>query len=221
MKRRSLLPAFLSLLFAASLHAQERPALCDTDSLIVSTGWDRLKDTLEIFREHDPYWEVVKIVANPTPTSLGEWEATIGIPAPISSGLCRWLYPFDTRFWPEGTVTFGTEICLTKIAAKGRLVCEVLAHAHARVLLNDIPIGETALSGSGRYDPLQIDADVTPYLKPGMNRLQVEITTPEADSGREERRRGFALAGYITAESEETATPFSCDACGQVLPAKE
>lgn len=214
------LPALLLLgtTIAPSLHAQERPKLCDTDSLIVSTGWDRLKDTLEIFKDQDPYWEVVKIVANPMPTSLGEWQATISIPAPISSSECQWIHPFDTKSWPSGTCTFQTEICLTEIAANGRLVCEVLAHAHARVLLNETVIGETALSGSGRYDPLQIDADVTPYLKLGLNRLQVEITTPEGESERERLRRGFALAGYITAQSEATTTPFSCDACGQVLP---
>lgn len=209
-----LFAAFLFAFSAPVIHAQNGPTLCETDSLIVSTGWDRLKDTLEIFEDEDPYWEVVKIIANPMPTSLGAWKATIDRPAPISSGECQWIHPFDTKIWPEGTCTFETEICLTEIAGSARLVCEVLAHSQTRVLLNGTVLGETPLNGTGRYDPLEIDADVTPYLKLGLNQLQVEVTTPEGLRG----HRGLALAGYITAHSEATETPFSCDACGQVLP---
>lgn len=211
----TIVPMLLLICVTSDLFGQRRADLCETDSLIFSTGWDRVDDTLEVFDDRDSYWRITRVVANPLPPRIPPWDAAIVQHARMSDGLCMWIAAYDRVDKPDtvnGTYTFETEFCVTEIVSEARLVCRYLVGSTSRVYLNGVPLGETPPNGVGVYDPAYIEEDVTPFLKPGINTMQVELDVPLRGTP------ALALTGYITAKSEETATPFSCDDCGQVVP---
>ena len=86
---------FLSIsLLTEPLLAQDADSTsnCTTDSLVISTGWNRISDTSETWHNTDPHWRIIHIDVNPKPTSLETEQATI-IPfqRKIPLGESRWI----------------------------------------------------------------------------------------------------------------------------------
>ena len=206
--------ALLLVISGPSLLSQTRSEVCNTDSLVISTGWDRLDDTVEVFDKKDSWWRVERIAAGSThQLFLPEHAPIIPFAHLIPIDGCRWIG--DVRSYSDSVSVnyrFTTEFCLTNIVEIARLECKLLSSGRIRMLLNNVELHDASLEElADRYDPLYINQDITTYVRPGKNILHVEIS--EATG-----RNAIALSGSITARSTEDPTPFSCDECGQILP---
>ncbi|MGE3799843.1 MAG: hypothetical protein AB7H80_02370 [Candidatus Kapaibacterium sp.] len=214
MKRTIHSTAILLLLTLSSLLAQERESNCTTDSLIISTGWDRATDTSEVWRDADAYWRVIRIDVNPKPTSIETGQAAI-VPyqCMIPLGESRWINGSSELLeTADGTWTYQTIVCADEIPVKASLRCDLLASTETAIFFNGIELARTGQNGADHRLPFHVEADLTPYIKAGENLLTVEVT------GFDQSFVGFDLLGSITARSQGEKKTFSCDRCGQVIP---
>ncbi len=193
------------------------PEHCLTDSLVVSTGWDREADTSEIWRDADPYWRVVEIDVNPMPTSIRTAQARIvPLQCMIPLGESRWINGSSLLAeTADGTWTYETVVCLDALPSAIHLVCDLLAKTETTVFFNDVELARTGPNGAGHEQPFHIEADLIPYARAGRNVLTVQVT------GFDQSFVGFDLSGYITARNETEEKLFRCDGCGQTPPIEE
>ena len=197
-----------------SLWSQTHSEHCETDSLVISTGWDRLDDTVEVFDKTDSWWKVEHIATGSSHQRFLPIFAPI-IPyvqaIPIDDS--RWigdLRPFSDSFSVE--YRFSTEFCLTSIVEVAQIDCKLLSSGRIRMILNGIELQDAGREElSDRYEPLHVKQEITTYVRPGKNVLQIEISEAAG-------RNSIALSGFILAKSADDSTPFSCDECGQIVP---
>lgn len=213
-----LLSALLFLPSCTSAQEVDSTDNCLTDSLVISTGWNRAENRLERYSTEDYYWKVVRVNANPLPPKIAPWPAVFsrGGDRDASNQWIRAFSPAETPDTLNGTYTFETSFCLTDIADHAFLSCRLglVSGVYTRLSLNGVWIYESPLNGIDPRERNRIEIDITPYIRPGLNSIQVETEVSE------ERVLGFALTGYVTARNEENEKLFSCDGCGQLPPRK-
>lgn len=202
------------IIWTNPVWSQARSEHCDTDSLTISTGWDRLEDTVEVFDKTDSWWKVERVASGSThQLFLPVYAPIIPYAQAIPVDDSRWIGdvgPYSDSISVD--YRFTTEFCLTSLVEFAQLDCKLLSNGRVRVILNSIELQDAALEElSDRYDPLHIKQEITAYLRPGKNVLQIEVS--EAIG-----RNAIALSGSILATSTEDSTPFSCDECGQIVP---
>ena len=215
----SFLVLFFILLSTLSIHGEEVPKenICRTDSLVITTGWDRTVDTSEIWNHADPHWRVVDIEVDPMPTSLETGQAEI-VPYArmVPIGGSRWINgSSEINYTAKGVWAYETIVCTERLAKEVVFVCDLLAATETTILFNGVELGRTGPNGADHRIPYHLEADLTPYITTGHNKLRVEV------NGLEESFMGFDLVGYVRAASEGEGKVFSCDGCGQIVPATE
>lgn len=178
---------------------------CETDSLLIRTGWDFENDRLEDYGAATSYWT---IVSDPNQQTI---EPRPAITTYTYSG---WREPLPSSRWisaagPTATVRdhgkyhFEMQFCLGKVPNELRLILDYLVDDRGTVLVNDVVVG-TSRNGYAFRDPtLYIDTNIAPFVHPGRN----TITLIADNSGGV--AMGVNAAGYLLPDEP---TIFRCNA---------
>lgn len=188
---------------------------CDTDSLLISTGWNPYSGSLHAPGQYTTFWQVI---ADPSPNT------TEPRPASVITKHTAWSGPLGTSQWissypsanndTNGTYVFQTCFCVKDGARNVRLIFDILADDRARVYLNGVLIGSTPTSGAFQNPATHIDTNITQIVKPGRNCIKVEVDNTNNVA------MGLDLSGYITADGIGLERSACCDPGGTLTGMK-
>ncbi len=188
---------------------------CDTDTLRISTGWNRYSGTLQNVGEWTSTW---RVTGDPYP---GTTEPR---PAAVVAKDSLWNGPIGTSRWissyltPEndtiGTYTFETCFCVKGDAREVMLKMGILADDRARVYINGTQIGSNPATNGYTLPEGRVDVDITQYLVVGRNCLSVEVDNTNI------RRMGLDVDGTITAKGLGLQRAACCEIGGDILGTK-
>lgn len=188
---------------------------CDTDSLLISTGWDPYNGTLHNAGDYTTFWQVV---ADPSPNTTEPRPASVITPhsawdGPL--GTSRWIssYPSANND-TNGTYTFQTCFCVKEGARNVRLIFDILADDRARVYVNGVPVGSTPLSWAFQNPATHIDTNITGIIQPGRNCIRVEVDNTNSVA------MGLNMHGRITADGIGLEKSVCCDPEGTLTGMK-
>ena len=206
-------------LLLSSLSAQQglQAMECNTDSLVINTGWDHAADTTEIWHDFDSRWRLVRMDIDPQPTSIETGQGSI-VPfrCMVPLGDSRWINGSrELQETPQGTWIYERVVCVESVPEEITLFCELLANSETLISFNGVELGRTERNGADHVRPLYLEADLTPYVRGGKNTLQVEVRSFEGSFA------GFDLLGSVVATQRNGSQGISCDGCGEVVPDQE
>lgn len=189
---------------------------CKVDTLRLNTGWNHLTNGVDPVGTYSTFWTVV---ADPSPNTNEPRPASHIIKYPVWAGPLpnsQWMssYPSASND-TNGAYRFETCFCLKDGAGKVKFVCDLLADDMARVYVNGTQIGTTPAGWAFLNPPTHLDVDITQYVRPGKNCIQVEVVNTSNVA------MGFDLAGYVTASSSLAFDkPHCCDPKGTIMGMK-
>lgn len=189
---------------------------CKVDTLRLNTGWNHLSNSLDPTGTYSTFWNVV---ADPSANTSEPRPASHIIKYPAWAGPLpntQWMssYPSASND-TNGIYKFEACFCLKDGAGKVKFVCDLLADDMARVYVNGNLVGTTPAGWAFLNPPTHVDVDITQYVRPGKNCVQVEVVNTANVA------MGFDLAGYVTATSNLAFDkPHCCDPHGTIMGMK-
>ncbi len=189
---------------------------CKVDTLRLNTGWNHISNSLDPVGTYSTFWTVI---ADPSANTSEPRPASHITKYPVWAGPLantQWMssYPSATND-TNGSYKFETCFCLNDGAGKVKFVCDLLADDMARVYVNGNLIGTTPAGWAFLNPPTHLDVDITQYVHPGKNCVQVEVVNTSNVA------MGFDLAGYVTASSNLAFDkPQCCDPHATIMGMK-
>ena len=188
---------------------------CDTDTLRISTGWNRHQQKLEATGGWTSAW---RVTSDPYPGTTEPRPAAVIAPDSLWDGpigTSRWISSYMTPANDTvGTYTFETCFCVKGDVREAMLKMGILADDRARVYINGTQIGGNPATNGYTLPAGRVDLDITRYLVVGRNCISVEV------DNRNRRVMGLDVDGTITAKGLGLQKATCCEVGGDVLGTK-
>lgn len=188
---------------------------CDTDTLRISTGWNRHRGALESVGEWTSAW---RVTGDPYPGTTEPRPAAVVLPDSLWDGpigTSRWISSYMTaENDTTGIYTFETCFCVKGDVREAMLRMGILADDRARVYINGTRIGNNPATNGYTLPAGRVDVDITQYLVAGRNCLSVEVDNTDI------RKLGLDVDGMITAKGLGLQRAACCETGGDILGTK-
>lgn len=188
---------------------------CDTDSLMISTGWNHATNSLDPVGGLTTYWTVESDpdagTTEPRPAGVINKYPSWANPLPGS----QWIsaYPTSTNYM-NGTYVFKTCFCVKQDARNVRLHLQWYSDDSAAIYINGTYLGSTPLHAFTTSQLTGIDSNITRYLRPGRNCIEVRLINTNSIA------MGLNIAGWISADGIGLERSACCDVYGTLSGAK-
>lgn len=188
---------------------------CDTDSLLISTGWNHATNSLDPVGGLTTYWTVESDpdagTTEPRPAGVINKYPSWANPLPGS----QWIsaYPTSTNYL-NGTYMFKTCFCVKEGARNVRLNMRWYADDSAAIFINGSYLGSTPLHAFTTAQVSAVSAVLDQYIKPGRNCIEVRLINTNSIA------MGLNIAGWITADGIGLERSVCCDVYGSLTGAK-
>lgn len=188
---------------------------CDTDTLRMSTGWNRTTGLLETVGSWTSTWQVVE---DPYPGTVEPRPAAV-LPTDTAwdgpLGTSRWIgNAHDGAHDTIGTYAFQTCFCVKGEVREAIVKLDILADDRARVYVNGTQVGSNPASNSPTLPEGKINLDITQYLVAGRNCMTVELDNTEST------RMGLNVDGTLTATGLGLQKASCCQTGGTIIGMK-
>ncbi len=197
----------LVLLLLAGTGAMAQNDTCHLDRLPLSTGWNRISNTVHPTGVTTPFWQVIVDPAGGTvPRPANVIAPNSGWAAPGSSPISQWIA--STSTWSNqlnGNYEYETNFCLDHDFKEPRLTLKVWADDSATVYLNGYLVGTTTASPAFSVSTMMIDSNAA-HFNAGANSLRVVVTNSQAIAS------GLRIEGFVGTSNGAVLRPECCDA---------
>ena len=178
---------------------------CETDSLIISTGWEPEKEGVLGVGSLTSLWQVM---GDADETTVEPRRAYVIAPhqgwgEPI--GISQWISSLPSSTNNANAVhVFEMAFCAKASPQNVQLHCTILADDRARLYLNGALIASTYAGRAFLHPPLTVRTEITHLLVEGENRLRVEVDNTHKVA------MGLNLSGVITSEGKDVGMLRCC-----------